>query len=458
MKEDTIAAVATGRGVAGIGIVRISGSNAFNIVKQCFKSKRTIDWDNIRGYNAFYGKVVDEGEDIDEAIVLAMKGPFSYTGEDVVEVQCHGGFAALSKVLSIVYKNGAKPAERGEFTKRAFLNGRIDLTKAEAVMDIVSAGTERSRKSALMQLSGRLSEKVGELKEKIVKEIAELEAAIDFPEEMEDEKTIDNVEKNVSDIINEVDNLIDTYHEGKILKDGLKTAIIGRPNVGKSSLLNALTREDRAIVSSIPGTTRDFLEAEINIDGIPLILIDTAGIREAEDEIEHIGVKLAKKRAEEAELILAVFDASEDLNEEDEDIFSLLNEDNTIFIINKTDKKCNDESIKKHILSKFKNARIAEISAKNLTGLQNLTDKIKEFAKVDDNSSRVLVKNERVRNSLVSVKNSLESSLKAAKDGMPEDFIVIDLRGALNSLGEITGETLDEKIIDRIFEDFCIGK
>ena len=456
--EDTIAAVATGRGAAGIGIIRISGSDAFNIVKRCFVGKRKIEWDKLKGYNAFYGKIVDDGEEIDEAIVLAMKGPFSYTGEDVAELQCHGGFGALSRVLSIVYKNGARAANKGEFTKRAFLNGRIDLTRAEAVMDLVSANTERARKSAVTQLSGRLADIVYELKERIVKEIAALEAAIDFPEEMAEENVVGNVEKNVVDIINKIDELIKTYREGRILKDGLKTAIIGRPNVGKSSLLNALMKEERAIVSSVPGTTRDFLEAEVNIGGVPLILIDTAGIRDAVDEIEHIGVNLAKSRAKDAELILAVFDASENLTLEDEEIFSMLTEDNTIFILNKTDKNCNGEAVKNHILNRFHNGSVVEISAKTLTGFDELTKKIEEFAKISDDSSRVLVKNERVRDSLISAKKSLQSALNAITEGLSEDFIVIDLRGALNSLGEVTGETLDEDIINRIFEDFCIGK
>ena len=458
MEERTIAAVATARGMAGIGVIRISGSDAIKILKLCFRAKNGTELESVPNFKAVYGNVVDGEEVIDEAIALVMRAPHSYTGEDVTEIQCHGGYTTLSRILALVYRLGAKPAERGEFTKRAFLNGRIDLTKAEAVMDLVAAKTESARKSAVSALSGKLFERVEGIKEKVVGEVARLEAAIDFPDEMEEENVTEIVKINVSDIINDIESLINTYREGKILKDGLKTAIIGRPNVGKSSLLNALMKEERSIVSNIPGTTRDFLEAEVNIKGVPLVLVDTAGIREARDEIEHIGVNLAKKHAGEAELVLAVFDASENLTKEDRDIFPLLDEENTVFILNKTDKANAEGLTEKEILREFSGAEPVKISAKNLTGLDELSERILKFAQFGEDSSRVLVKNERVRDALISAENFLKSAKEAMLNGVSEDFITIDLRAALNALGEITGETLDEKVIDRIFEDFCIGK
>lgn len=455
---ETVAAVATARGAAGIGVVRISGDNAVKVAKACFKAVSGVDIENLRTYSAVYGKVVDGEEIVDEAILLLMRKPHSYTGEDVVEIQCHGGYLSLQRVLETVYKYGAKPAAKGEFTKRAFLNGRIDLTQAEAVMDIVSAKTESARISALSSLSGKLSEEIERIKDKVMGEIALLEGVIDFPDEMEGEFNPDDFTNNVIDIINLIKNITDTYKEGRILKDGLKTAIIGRPNVGKSSLLNALMKEERAIVSDIPGTTRDSIEAEVNIMGVPVILVDTAGIRDANDEIEHIGVDIAKERAKDAELILAVFDSSKSLTAEDREIFSLLKNKDAIFILNKIDIAEGNKEIKAEILKEFPNSKITEISAKRLIGFDVLKKEIANFAEMREDMPSYIINNERVYNSLLNAKKSLEDAINSQKSGLSEDYIVIDLREALSSLGEITGETLDDDIINRIFEDFCIGK
>lgn len=455
---ETIAAVATARGAAGIGVVRISGDDALKVAKSCFEPFRDVDIENLKTYSAVYGKVVDGEEIVDEAILLLMRKPHSYTGEDVVEIQCHGGYLSIRRALETVYKNGAKPAANGEFTKRAFLNGRIDLTQAEAVMDIVSAKTENARISALSSLSGKLAVEIENIKDKIMGEIALLEGVIDFPEEMEGEFNADKFTNNVIDIINSIKNITDTYKEGRILKDGLKTAIIGRPNVGKSSLLNALMKEERAIVSDIPGTTRDSIEAEVNIMGVPVILTDTAGIRDSAEEIEHIGIDIAKERAKNAELILAVFDSGGDLTVEDKEIFSLLKNKDAIFVMNKIDIAKENPQIRSEILKEFPKAKIIEISAKHLIGFDALKKEIANFAEVQENIPPYLINSERVYNALLNAKKSLKDAIVSLNSGLSEDYIVIDLREAISSLGEITGETLDDDIINRIFEDFCIGK
>lgn len=454
---ETIASIATARGAAGIGVIRVSGDNAIKIAKSCFAPKRNINIETLATYSAVYGSVLDGEDIIDEAILLIMKEPHSYTGEDVVEFQCHGGYLSLQRVLEIIYKNGAKPAEKGEFTKRAFLNGRIDLTRAEAVMDIVSAKTETARMSAVSGLSGKLFDKIENIKESIMGNVALLEGLIDFPEEMEGEFDKNVFEEKVIDNVKKIKNLTDTYKEGRILKDGLKVAIIGRPNVGKSSLLNALMKEERAIVSDIPGTTRDSIEAEVNILGVPVILTDTAGIREAGDEIEHIGVDIAKRRAEEAELLLAVFDNSAKLTNEDREIFPLIKNKDTIFILNKID-ILQDKTAREEIINAFPNAKIIELSAKNLAGFDELKREIANFAEVTENMPPYLINNERVYNALLKAKKSLEDSINTLNSNLSEDYAVIDLKEALFALGEVTGETLDDDIINRIFEDFCIGK
>ena len=455
---DTIASIATARGAAGIGVIRVSGDKAISIAKLCFSPKRNVDIENLPTYSAAYGFVADDGEIIDEAIILIMKEPHSYTGENVVEFQCHGGYLSLQKVLEVIYKNGARPAEKGEFTKRAFLNGRIDLTRAEAVMDIVSAKTESARKSAVASLSGKLSEKIEDIKDRLIKEAALLEGVIDFPDEMEGDFNQEIFEKKVIDIINLIKKITDTYKEGRILKDGLKTAIIGRPNVGKSSLLNALMNEERAIVSDIPGTTRDSIEAEVNILGVPVILVDTAGIRASSDKIEHIGVDMAKRRADEAELIYAVFDGSMELTDEDRKIFSIIENKDFILILNKTDLAVKNPHIRDELQTRFPNAKIIEISAKDFTGFEQLKEATAKFAEVLGEMPSCLINSERVYNALFRAKQSLEDAISTINAGLSEDYVVIDLKAALFALGEITGETLDEDIINRIFDDFCIGK
>ena len=458
MQGDTISAIATAQGEGGIGIIRLSGDKAVEVAAKMFRPASGKALTEYESHRAVYGRIVDaEGRTVDEAMVLLMKAPHSYTKEDVVELQCHGGVMPLRKALALTYDYGARPAEGGEFTKRAFLNGRLDLSQAQAVMDIITAKTDRSLKMAAGHLTGQFSEQIKKWRQDILGQIAHLEAAIDFPEDEVDDVVTENVSEKVVEIRNYIQKLIKTAGTGRILREGLMTAIVGKPNVGKSSLLNALLQEERAIVTDIPGTTRDSIEEYANVGGVPLRIIDTAGIRATEDVVEKIGVEKSRQMISQAALVLALFDGSRALDHEDEEILSLLNGQEAIVLLNKSDLKA---VVTAADLSAKAQLPVIEISTKDYSGMEQLTEAIK--AKVyggevmaDEGS---FVSDERQANLLRMADRHLAAALTTIEAGLGLDFISIDLRSAWETLGEITGDTVGEDIIDEIFSKFCIGK
>lgn len=452
--DDTIAAIATAIGTGGIGIIRISGKDALNILKKVFKTNKK----EIKSHLLNYGYIEYNGETIDEVLAVYMQKPRSYTKEDVVEINCHGGVYAVKKVLDAVLKSGARLAEPGEFTKRAFLNGRIDITQAEGVIDIINAKTELAHKSAMKRLEGGISKKIKSLRDDILKMAAHIEAAIDYPEHDDETMTYAQIKSGTMSAIKRINKLIINADLGKIINSGINTAIIGKPNAGKSSLLNYLLDEERAIVTDIPGTTRDALSESINIGGIALNITDTAGIRETDDEIEKIGVKKAFNYAENADLIILMLDGSKELDEQDIEILDFIKDKKAICVINK-----NDLEIKvdiKKIYSVIKESNIIFASVKNETGIEKLEEIIKEMFFDGDISitDDILLSSERNKVSLENALKHLENVIETIDLKMPEDFITMDLTESYRYLGEITGESLDEDIIDKIFSEFCLGK
>lgn len=458
MIDDTIAAISTPIGAAGIGIVRISGKNAVEIAKKLFRPGKAGALDNIESHKLVYGYLVEpETENVvDEVLLSVMLAPNTFTVEDVVEINCHGGVVAVRKALEGVIAAGARLAEPGEFTKRAFLNGRIDLAQAESVMDLINAKTDQSLKAAVRQLAGGLSAKVYELRRDLLKTIAHIEAGIDFPEHDIEELSREQVATATREVLAEIEQLIAGSESGKILREGLRTVILGKPNVGKSSLLNALLREKRAIVTDIPGTTRDVIEEFVNINGIPLNIIDTAGIRETDDLVEKIGVEKTRQVLDEADMVLFMLDASTGIEEEDRKIAELVRGKTGIVLINKTDIGTELEPVSSYIAGMDR----VEISLKTGQGLEDLKNRISEkvFAGQVDPGEGVMVTNIRHRNALMAARESLSEVINTLDMNMPTDCMVIDLRNAWEKLGEISGETLGEDIVDRIFSEFCIGK
>ncbi|MBS4539308.1 tRNA uridine-5-carboxymethylaminomethyl(34) synthesis GTPase MnmE [Clostridium sp. D2Q-11] len=461
MDIDTIAAIATAPGEAGIGIVRLSGKKAVDIVDKIFQGKKDISLKDREQRKLNYGHIInpEDGKVIDEVLVVYMKAPYTYTTEDIVEINCHGGIIPVRRILEIVLENGARIADPGEFTKRAFMNGRIDLAQAEAVMDLISAKTDSSFDVSLNQLEGSLSQEVRQLRESVLKMLAQIEATIDFPDEDDvEEMAYEKMKEEGNVILQRIDKLLSTVYTGKILKEGLKTIILGKPNVGKSSLMNAILRENRAIVTEIPGTTRDIIEEYVNINGIPLRIVDTAGIRETEDIVEKIGVDRAKALINKGDLAIVVFDASKELTEEDMNIIDLIKDKKSIILLNKTDLevKTTEEKIKKHIPNK----KIINTSMIKGKGLETLEEAIKDMffkgeVKVTD---QIIINNVRHKDLLLKSKKNIEEALASINMGMPIDCIEVDVKECWNNLGEINGDTVGEDIIDRIFSDFCIGK
>lgn len=452
--DDTIAAISTPVGNGGISIVRISGSEAIETANKLFIPRKGKPLAERKSHTISYGNLVYKGEVCDEVLVSLMRAPNTYTREDVVEINCHGGIRAVTAVLEAVLKSGARLAEPGEFTKRAFLNGRLDLTQAEAVIDIINAKTDKSREAALKRLDGRLCRKIKALREDILTMIAHIEAAIDYPEHDDETMTYSMIADGVHRVSGTVQSLIDGADIGRIYNEGIKTVILGRPNVGKSSLLNAVIDEERAIVTDIPGTTRDVLEELINIGGIPLKLIDTAGIRDTDNAIEKIGVEKSRKLAEEADLVLLMLDGSREMTDEDRELISLSEDKKRIVLINKTDLEQKIDADEISILDPI------FVSVKTDMGIERLYDRIKEmFLKGDiAENDEALISNERNKNSLYKAKLHLDNVLETVNNRMPEDFISMDLTQAYEALGEITGESLEEDIIDKIFSEFCLGK
>lgn len=458
MKEfDTICAIATAQGEGGIAIIRVSGNKALEIVSNIFKPKNKFDIKTMKTYTMKYGNIVDKNNDvIDEVIISYMKGPRSFTAEDVVEINCHGGVVSTNRVLEEVIRAGARLAEPGEFTKRAFLNGRIDLSQAEAVIDIIRAKTDLAMKSAMMQSSGRLSQEINKLREYLLNVLALIEYAVDFTEDDEepDETIPVRVGEGLDKAILEMNRLLKSANEGKLIRDGLKMTIIGKPNVGKSSLMNALLQEQRAIVTDIPGTTRDVIEEFINLDGIPVKITDTAGIRETEDIVEKIGVERSKEKLEEADLVVLIIDTSRAIEAEDREIIEVVKDKNTIVLLNKVDL---EEKISRDELKDFSN--FIEISAKTGFGIEDLKAKIKDmFFSGEVDSESLIISNSRHKQALI---RALENCIEA-KDRLDKneflDLISIYVTSGMKSLGEITGAELEEDLVNKIFSEFCCGK
>lgn len=458
--EDTIAAISTPIGEGGIGIVRVNGEQALEIVNKIFSSTSGKSLTEAETYTMMYGHILypQTEEIIDEVVVSVMLAPRTYTRENVVEINCHGGIIPLKKVLELVLQQGARLAEPGEFAKRAFLNGRIDLTQAEAVIDIIRAKTEASLKLAMNQLEGNLSDKIDDLRQNIVFLLAHIEASIDFPEEDIAEMEYQELLTRARQTRKKLADLLETADSGKIIREGLRTAIIGRPNVGKSSLLNSLLREKRAIVTDIPGTTRDIIEEVVNIRGIPLRIIDTAGIRETEDIVEKIGVEKARESLEKADLVLLLLNAAEKLQQEDKEIFSLLGGKEKIIILNKIDlpMQLKEEEVRKI----FPDSKIIKLSLKEEEGLVSLEKTIEEIVFAGKNLAweSTMVTNVRHKNLLEEAHKSLLEAEDALAGGLPTELVSVDLKNALYTLGEITGETVRDDIIDKIFSEFCLGK
>lgn len=460
MIDDTIAAISTPIGAAGIGIIRISGKNAVEIAKKLFRGKKPVDLATVESHKLVYGYVLepDTGNVVDEVLLSVMLAPHTFTVEDVVEINCHGGVVAVRKALECVINAGARLAEPGEFTKRAFLNGRMDLAQAESVMDLINAKTEKSLKVAVRQLAGGLSAKVKDIRQALLKTMAHIEAGIDFPEHDIEELSREQINTATREVLADIEQMVASAESGKILREGLRTVILGKPNVGKSSLLNALLREKRAIVTDIPGTTRDVIEEYVNIKGIPLNIIDTAGIRETEDLVEKIGVEKTKQVLDEADLVLFMLDAAGGVEEEDRLIAELVSGKTGFLLINKTDVRPDlDIGLVSNLV---KGLEQIKISLKTGEGLEELKNSIavKVMAGQVDTGEGVMVTNIRHRNALAAARDSLREVLNTLTLGLPTDCVAIDLRNAWEKLGEISGDTLDEDIIDRIFSEFCIGK
>lgn len=458
MIKETIAAIATGMSNSGIGIIRMSGPEAISIADGIFVSARkNFKLTEAATHTVHYGNIVYEDNIIDEVLIIIMKAPNSYTREDVVEIDCHGGVYVMKKILDILIKRGARTAEPGEFTKRAFLNGRIDLTQAEAVIDIINSKNKYALSNSVKLLNGKLSEQITEIRKDLINNIAYIEAALDDPEHISLDNYGDKLLITVDNYIDKVDNLIKTVDNGKIFTQGVKTVIIGKPNAGKSSILNILAGYDRAIVTDIAGTTRDTIEEQINLAGITLNLVDTAGIRNTKDIVEEIGVNKAKELVEEADLILYVVDSSTELDENDYNILNIIKNRKTVILLNKSDL---DTVTDADSISKITDSKVISVSAKDNTGLDELSETIvKLFASGEiDYNDEVYVSGERNKEALEETLESLKLVKKSINEGLPEDFYTIDLMNAYEQLGKITGESVEDDLVNEIFSKFCMGK
>lgn len=457
-QKETIAAIATGMTNAGIGVIRISGEDAIRIANQVFRPKnKKRSLETIPSYSALYGTIVD-GEDIlDEAICLVMRAPNSYTTEDVVEVQCHGSIVMLQHILDVIIKYGARPAEPGEFTKRAFLGGRIDITQAESVMDMIHSKNELAAKSSISQLRGALSDRIKKIRGMILENVAYIESALDDPENYSLDGFSDCLRNQIQEIIDKIHSLLSTAEEGKLIKDGIRTVILGKPNAGKSSFLNQLLGEERAIVTEVAGTTRDTLEEDAVIQGIPLRIVDTAGIHDTVDIVEKIGVEKAKKSIEDSNLVLYVVDGSRPLDADDMQIIELLKHRKVILLVNKIDVK---QIVDKSCILKAIDAPMIEISAKTGEGMNAFRETIARmfFHGNLSMNDQVYITNLRHKQALMEADESLQEVMNSLNQNMPEDFLTIDLMSAYEQLGYILGEELEDDLANEIFAKFCMGK
>lgn len=460
MNTDTIAAIATAMNHSGIGIIRVSGNSSIEIVNQIFVNKKKEKaLKNYKSHTIHYGFICSDQELIDEVMVSVMKKPNSFTMEDTVEINCHGGILLLNRILELVIKSGARLAEPGEFTKRAFLNGRIDLSEAEAVMDLITSKNDLALKSSMKQLQGAVSNQIRKLREEIIFEIAFIESALDDPEHISTEGYPEKLDIKVESFIENVDQLLSTAEKGKIVKEGINTVIVGKPNVGKSSFLNLLAGEEKAIVTEIAGTTRDVLEEDIMLQGINLHIIDTAGIRPTEDIVEKIGVEKAKKYASEADLIIYVVDSSVPLDENDENIIEMIHDRKCIILFNKSDLK-NLVSMEELVKKTGKDTIILRTSTKENIGIDDFENAVKEmfFQNEIFYNDEIMITNMRHKEALGEALESLKQVRNSIKMQMPEDFYSIDLMSAYSSLGKILGEEVEEDLVNEIFSKFCMGK
>ena len=456
MNNKTIAAISTPTGVGGIAVIRISGSDAVKIVNKAFLGK--ADLQKVPTHTVHYGFITDEnGEKLDEVLVTVMRGPKSYTREDVVEISTHGGIISSKSVLKRLIELGAYPAQPGEFTKRAFLNGRIDLSQAEAVIDIINSKTQMSKSNALNQSAGSLSKRINDIRGDLVNLAASMQVIIDYPDEELEDVTIDDIKNRINKSINNIDKLISSGENGRIIKEGIKTVIVGKPNVGKSSLLNFLAREDRAIVTDIAGTTRDVIEEEVNLDGCLLVLTDTAGIRQTDDVVEKMGVLKSLDEIDGADLIIMMLDANTTIDEEEIKLLEETKNKKRIIVLNKTDIK--KKEIKDNIMDIIAED-IIEMSVKTGEGTQNLKNRIKDMYNLGaiGQSDDLIVTNIRHIKALEDAKNALEKVMDSIFMGMPTDILSIDINIAIDALGEITGAVVSDDIVSAVFHDFCVGK
>lgn len=458
MKSDTIAAIATAMTPSGIGIIRISGDDSFELIDKIYKSKSGKKLlSQCDSHTVHYGFIYDGDEKIDEVMVLIMRAPNTYTREDTIEIDCHGGVFVMKRILETVIKYGARPAEPGEFTKRAFLNGRIDLSQAESVIDVINSKNEFALKNSLSQLDGAVIDSIKQIREVLLHEIAFIESALDDPEHISLKSYPQKLLLIVDNQMKSIDKLLKSSDNGRILKEGINTVIVGKPNAGKSSLLNILVGADRAIVTDIAGTTRDVLEEQINLDGITLNLVDTAGIRDTDDIVEKIGVDRAKQYADSADLIIYVIDSSTELDDNDFSIIDILKDKNAIVLLNKSDLST---ITTEDIVKKYLDKPVINISAKNRTGIDELESKISEMflhGQVSFNDE-VYITNIRHKNSLTEAFNSLKLVVESINNDMPEDFYSIDLMNAYEELGLIIGEAVEDDLMQEIFSKFCMGK
>lgn len=455
---DTIAAISSAAGNSGIGIIRVSGDEAIEVVDKIFRpANKNKKLANVESHTVHYGHIMDGDKTLDQVLVIVMKNPHSYTGEDTVEIDCHGGMLILKKVLDLVLKNGARTAEPGEFTKRAFLNGRIDLSQAEAVMDLINSKNDFALNSSIEQLKGGVSDAIKDIRKDIIYHIAFIESALDDPEHISLDGYDEEITEMLNENINKISKLVNSFDNGRIMKEGIKTVILGKPNAGKSSLLNLMLGEDRAIVTDIEGTTRDTLEENINFNGLSLKIIDTAGIRDTEDLVERIGVNKAKEIAKEGDLIIYVVDGSRELDDNDREIIKLINDKQAIILVNKSDM---DTVINIDELKKDSNRDVILFSAKNGEGMDQLEEEIRNMfysGKVTYND-QVYITNARHKEALENALESLKQVKNSVDAGMPEEFYSIDLMDAYTDLGLIIGESVEDDLVNEIFSKFCMGK
>ena len=458
--EDTITAIASGLSNSGISVIRISGSDAIAAADKIFHTKSGSSLMNAKTHTVHYGVIMDGDEFVDEVLLLVLRAPRTYTREDVIEIDCHGGALVTQRVLETILKQGVRLAEPGEFTKRAFLNGRIDLSQAEGVMDLIDASNRLAMKHSAGQVRGILKDKIMRLRNMILDDVAFIEAALDDPEHIDVDEYRETLECHIAEVSESISQLITGFHNGKLIREGVNTVILGKPNAGKSTLLNLFAGEERAIVTEIAGTTRDLLEVPVMVDGIQLNITDTAGLRDTEDVVERIGVERAKESAEHADLILYLLDAGKDMEKEELEFIRQLEVERLILLMNKSDLAEEEKKLSLNDLEAELGTSVIAISAKENIGTDALKDAIRKkcFFGVNPDSESLYISNERHKEALKEAASYMENANGSCEAGMPEDFISIDLMGAYQALGKILGETLDEDLVNNIFEKFCLGK